>query len=53
MIKQVILFYNFIDSSDLLKVSINMINIENKFMTIGVKENISLDVQLFMWNEIE
>ena len=30
-----------------------MINIENKFMTIGVKENISLDVQLFMWNEIE
>ena len=30
-----------------------MINIENKFMTIGVKENISLDIQLFMWNEIE
>ena len=30
-----------------------MINIENKFMTIGVKENISLDVKLFMWNEIE
>ena len=30
-----------------------MINIENKFMTIGVKENIRLDVQLFMWNEIE
>ena len=30
-----------------------MFNIENKFMTIGVKENISLDVQLFMWNEIE
>lgn len=22
-------------------------------MTIGVKENISLDLQLFMWNEIE
>lgn len=30
-----------------------MINIENKFMTIGVKENLSLDIQLFMWNEIE
>ena len=30
-----------------------MFNIENKFMTIGVKENISLDIQLFMWNEIE
>ena len=30
-----------------------MINIENKFMKIRVKENISLDVQLFMWNEIE
>ena len=26
-----------------------MFNIENKFMTIGVKENISLDIQLFMW----
>ncbi|HBF8686549.1 DUF960 domain-containing protein [Clostridioides difficile] len=30
-----------------------MFNIENKFMTIGVKENVSLDIQLFMWNEIE
>lgn len=30
-----------------------MFNIENKFITIGVKENISLDIQLFMWNEIE
>jgi hypothetical protein len=28
LIKQVNLFYNFIDSSDLLKVSINMINIK-------------------------
>lgn len=30
-----------------------MLKIENKFITIGVKENISLDIQLFMWNEIE
>ena len=30
-----------------------MFNIENKFITIWVKENISLDIQLFMWNEIE
>lgn len=30
-----------------------MFNIENKFITIGAKENISLDIQLFMWNEIE
>lgn len=30
-----------------------MFNIENKFITIGVKENISIDIQLFMWNEIE
>ena len=30
-----------------------MFNIENKFITIGIKENISLDIQLFMWNEIE
>ena len=30
-----------------------MFNIENKFITIGVKENISLDIQLFLWNEIE
>lgn len=30
-----------------------MFNIENKFMTIGVKENISLDIQLFMWEEIK
>ena len=30
-----------------------MFNIENNFITIGVKENISLDIQLFMWNEIE
>ncbi|HBE9726360.1 TPA: hypothetical protein KNI71_002543 [Clostridioides difficile] len=30
-----------------------MFNIENKFMTIGVKENVSLEIQLFMWNEIE
>ena len=30
-----------------------MFNIEKKFINKGVKENISLDIQLFMWNEIE
>ena len=30
-----------------------MLSIDNKYMTIGVKENVSLDIQLFMWNEIE
>ena len=29
-----------------------MINIENKFMTIGVKENISLDWYLERYNNI-
>ena len=30
-----------------------MFNIDKKYMTIGIKENLGIDIQLFMWNEIE
>ena len=30
-----------------------MFNIDKKYMTIGIKEQIGIDIQLFMWNEIE
>ena len=30
-----------------------MFNIDKKYMTIGIKEEIGIDIQLFMWNEIE
>lgn len=30
-----------------------MFNISKKYMTIGIKEQIGIDIQLFMWNEIE
>lgn len=30
-----------------------MFNIDKKYMTIGIKENLGIDVQLFIWNEVE
>ncbi|HBG0818214.1 DUF960 domain-containing protein [Clostridioides difficile] len=30
-----------------------MFNIDKKYITIGIKEEIGIDIQLFMWNEIE
>ena len=30
-----------------------MFNIDKKYITIGIKEQIGIDIQLFMWNEIE
>ena len=30
-----------------------MFNIDKKYMTTGIKEEIGIDIQLFMWNEIE
>ena len=30
-----------------------MFNIDKKNITIGIKEQIGIDIQLFMWNEIE
>ena len=30
-----------------------MFNIDKKYMTIGINEQIGIDIQLFMWNEIE
>lgn len=30
-----------------------MFNIDKKYMTIGIKENLGIDIQLFIWNEIE
>ena len=29
-----------------------MFNIDKKYITIGIKEQIGIDIQLFMWNEI-
>ena len=30
-----------------------MFNIDKKYMTIGIKENLGIDRQLFIWSEIE
>ena len=30
-----------------------MFNIDKKYMTIGIKENLGIDIQLFIWSEIE
>ena len=30
-----------------------MFNIDKKYITIGIKEQIGIYIQLFMWNEIE
>ena len=30
-----------------------MFNIDKKYITIGIKEQIGIDIKLFMWNEIE
>lgn len=30
-----------------------MFNIDKKYITIGIKEQIGIDIQLFIWNEIE
>ena len=30
-----------------------MFNIDKKYITIGIKENVGLDIQLFIWNEID
>ncbi|MDY3000166.1 MAG: DUF960 family protein [Romboutsia timonensis] len=30
-----------------------MFNIDKKYMTIGIKENLGIDMQLFIWSEIE
>ena len=30
-----------------------MFNIDKKYMTIGNKENLGIDIQIFIWSEIE
>ena len=30
-----------------------MFNIDKKYMTIGIKENLGIDIKLFIWSEIE
>ena len=30
-----------------------MFNIDKKYITIGIKEQIGIDIQLFIWSEIE
>lgn len=30
-----------------------MFNIDKRYMTIGIKENVGLDIQLFIWHEVD